>query len=373
MIRIDKDSYMKGGAAERDKKVIKSWELAELPSEENEEAVDLRQFLTEHLGEGHEAVNAAVGGDAEHPLSEQACEALLRAFDPRAEVEAKIVQARAAAKKAAEKAAEKTAEPGSASAPEPEPANEREAESRAQSVLSKAKERARGILSEAEREADEMLSSARRTRDTAEFEAEELLGKARRDAETELREAREHADAMLDEAAAKRQSVFESARNEGYSEGVAASRTALLKVRVDYEGRLRDFFEQARTYNELRNAELEKNVLALSLEVAESVLDITLDRDSEPFFALVRRAIGQLNAKTRFTLRLNKREYDRFMESGEDAMKERLSEVPFSVICDGSLEPGALLLQADEGAVDAGVKAQLERAKKVLGLTDGEA
>ncbi|MCE5236259.1 MAG: FliH/SctL family protein [Clostridiaceae bacterium] len=356
MIRIDKDSYLKGGAAERDKKVIKSWELAELFPEEEDDSVDLRRFLTEHLGESHEAVNVAAAGDAAHPLNEEACEALLRAFDPRAEVEAQIERAKAAA---AKKAAEKPRAPryalptAPAGAPEGEPPQL--------------------TLREAEERAEEMLSAARRMLDEAELEAEAIINGAKRTAEAELGEARAHADQMLDEAAAKRQSVFAQARDEGYAEGVAASRTALLKVREDYDNRLKGFLEQARLYNEERDAQFEKNVLEMSFEVAESILSTTLERDSDPFFALVRRAIEQLNAKTRFLVRLNKREYDRFMEYGEEAMRERLSETPFSVVCDGSLEPGALLLQADEGSIDAGVKTQLERAKKLLGAADEEA
>jgi flagellar assembly protein FliH len=166
-----------------------------------------------------------------------------------------------------------------------------------------------------------------------------------------------------------RQAIYDEAAEKGYSEGVTASRNVILKMREDYESRLRDFFEQVQSYNDMRNAEMEQDVLALSIDVAESVLGITLDRNFEPFFDLVKSAITQLNAKTRFILRLNKREYDRFMGKDE-VTRAMLSEVSFSVICDGSLEPGALLLQADEGAVDAGVKTQLSRVKEVFGIAD---
>ncbi len=402
MIRIDKESYLKLGAAELNSSVIKSWELSEFTSEESVSPEELKSFLQEHLGADHSAVTAAAASDEEHPLSAEACEALLRAFDPRAAVEEEI--ARAAARAAAKKPPEPEPEPEPGPEPEPElePMSEEEAENLAEEIMREAEEQAEEMLSSVQSEAQETLSSARKQAEEmlgearsaltavrqqaeetanaarseaaalvacAQREAENLVACAQREAENLLIAAHREAEGIVGEAESKRQAVYGAATEKGYSEGITASRNAILKVREDYESRLRDLFEQVQSYNDMRNAELEQNVLALSLDVAESILGITLDRDFEPFFDLVKSAVTQLNAKTRFVMRLNKREYDRFMEKDE-VTRAVLSEVPFSVICDGSLEPGALLLQADEGTVDAGVKTQLSRVKRVFGMAN---
>jgi flagellar assembly protein FliH len=232
---------------------------------------------------------------------------------------------------------------------------------------------AQTALTLAQQQAEETANAARReaaaVNDCAQRDAEALIEGAEHEAENIIAAAQSEAESILLEVERNKQSIYDEANEKGYSEGVAASRSAILKMREDYENRLKDFFEQARSYNDIRNMEMEQNVLTLSIDVAESILDITLDRNFEPFFDLVKSAITQLNAKTRFIMRLNKREYDRFMEKDE-MTRTALSDVPFSVICDGSLAPGALLLQADEGTVDAGIKTQLRSVKKVFGLTD---
>ena len=423
MIRIDKENYLKLGSSELNSNIIKSWELSEFTSEESVTPEELKTFLKEHLGEDHCAVTAASASDTEHPLNEEACEALLRAFDPRAAVEVEI--ARAAAKANASKSEKKTepktelepnivpdpvpsqtkSEKKLTSVPEQGPLTEEEAEALAEEIMREAEELAEEVLGEANQEAEEILNAAKKkaeemlkkaqsaldiaqqqaeetanaarceaaaVNDCAQRDAEALVEGAEHEAENMIAAAQSEAEGILLEAERNRQSIYDEAAEKGYSEGVAASRSAILKMREDYENRLKDFFEQARSYNDSRNAEMEQNVLTLSIDVAESVLDITLDRNFEPFFDLVKSAITQLNAKTRFIMRLNKREYDRFMEKDE-MTRAVLSEAPMSVICDGSLEPGALLLQADEGTVDAGIKTQLGRVKKVFGLADEDA
>ena len=345
MIRIDKDSYLNANAAERGAKVIKSWDVAELEPGDDMPAVDLKQFLAEYLGENHEAVNAVALGDAEHPLDENACETLLKAFDPRAIVEAELEKAAKAAEAKRQAQAQTQAAAHPKKQPEPELTEEL------------AQNRATVIISEAEQRAKELLDEAERT-----------LENAKTEAAAQIEQAQLSAQKTLDNAALKRQEIFATAQKQGYAEGVAASRNALLKVREDYEKRLKDFFEQAQSYNDMRNAELERNILSLSVDVAERILGVALEKDEELFFNLVSRAVTELNAKSRFNIRLNKREYDRIMENGDEELRRRLGDAPFSVICDGSLEPGALLLQAEDGTVDAGVKTQLERAKSVFGV-----
>lgn len=356
MIRIDKDSYLNASTAERGAKIIKSWEVAELEVEEGIPSVDLKRFLTEHLGENHEAVSAAASFDAEHPLDEEACEALLKAFDPRAIVEAELQKAAKAAEE--KRQAQNHTQVEEQEIPHEPELTEEQAQSRAETILSEAQQSAKEMLSEAEQRAKEIISEAERT-----FEEAKLQAAA------EIAQAQLNAQSMLDNAAIKRQEVFAAAQKQGYAEGVAASRSALLKVREDYEMRLKGFFEQAQLYNDTRNTELERSVLAMSVDIAEKILGITLEKDVTPFLELISRAVEQLNAKNRFNIRLNKREYDRIMEKGDEELRRRLGDAPFSVICDGSLEPGALLLQADEGTVDAGVTTQLERTKNVFGIT----
>ena len=356
MIRIDKDSYLNANAAERGAKVIKSWDVAELEPGDGMPAVDLKQFLAEYLGENHEAVNAVALGDAEHPLDEDACETLLKAFDPRAIVEAELEKAAKAAEAKRQAQAQTQTEAHPKKQPEPE-LTEELAQNRATVILSEAEQRANELVDEAEQRAKELISEAERT-----------LEEAKLQAATEIAQAQLSAQSTLDNAALKRQEIFAAAQKQGYAEGVAASRNALLKVREDYETRLKDFFEQAQSYNDMRNAELERSVLTMSVDIAEKILGIVLEKDVTPFLELVSRAVVLLNTKSRFNIRLNKREYDRIMENGDEELRRRLGDAPFSVICDGSLEPGALLLQADEGTVDAGVKTQLERTKNVFGI-----
>lgn len=329
MIRIDKKSYLERSEAERSAKVIKSWNLTEL-SPDDAATMDLKQLLAEYLGEEHEAVGAASAGDTEHPLSEETCEMLLKAFDPRAAVEAEIERAarQAAAKHAPARPASGQGANGSSDEAEALTQRTQHALQSAQYALEEAKREARAIVEQAHKSAGE----------------------------------------LMDEAAAKSEKMYAAARAEGNAAGIASSQTALLQVREDYEARLSDFFEQVRVYHAERDAEFERSVLTLSLDIAEKILSTELEKDIEPYLNMVQRAVAQLNTKERFLLRLNKREFDRLMGNGDSLLRERLGDAPVSVICDSSLEPGALLLQLDEGSVDAGVKKQLDRLRILFGV-----
>lgn len=356
MIRIDKNSYVRGS------NVIKSWDVTELLTDEGMPPVNLQQFLADYLGEDHEAVSAAASGNMENPLDEEACETLLKAFDPRAVVEAECERvAQAAAKKAAEKKQE-------------EQARMEAAADRAAAGLDSME-----MPREAQQRADGMLAAARDTLARAQAEAEAIRAGAEREAARTLQDAKDRAALTLEAAEAKAErllsearvgcaAICEAAKAQGRTAGVEASREEVIGIREAYESRLRDFFEQAQAHNDMRNAEIEKNTLALSVEIAQSILGTALEGDIAPFLGIVKRAVEQLNAKSRFTIRLNKREYERFMEH-EDAIRTKL-DASFSVICDGSLEPCALLLQGDEGTVDAGVATQLSRVRQVFGMAD---
>lgn len=189
---------------------------------------------------------------------------------------------------------------------------------------------------------------------------------AREHAAKLIDDAQDEADACIAAAKAEAEQIKETAREEGYSAGQAQA----AQEQQALAGELRTQFE--RILNELRaredgrDAEMEYNILQLSVEIAEKILNISLENDDMVFMGLVKEAVQRLNARDKFAIHLNQREYDRFFAEGSGWLHDAIQSAPFTVSADASIAPGGLLLKSQEGTVRAGVDTQLDKLKHAL-------
>lgn len=185
-----------------------------------------------------------------------------------------------------------------------------------------------------------------------------------------IRNAKLDAEMIVQQAINKVADIKAEAWREGYAKGAEESR-------AEYEALCRENREKFQAamngLEELHGeimAELEEDILQLSLDIAEKIVNIQLERDDILFVGLVKNAVQKLNPKEKFILRVNQREYDKYFANGSEWLEIELESAPLSVVRDPTIAPGGCVLESDEGIIKAGMDVQLKNIAASLNLAD---
>lgn len=181
-----------------------------------------------------------------------------------------------------------------------------------------------------------------------------------------LRRANERARQIIAQSNAAAEDIKKTAWQEGYREGREEAQRemdALIQAQAQDAKRV---FEKIEAYKEDLYQDLLDNVLTLSFEIAEKIVNIQLKRDDTVYVDIAKNAIQALNASAKFVLHVSRTEYDRFFKEGGQWLRDEIGCVPFDVVCDPYVEEGGCIVESDEGVVNAGIQEQLNKLRRVL-------
>lgn len=202
------------------------------------------------------------------------------------------------------------------------------------------------------------------------IQAQKEIESKHREAAVACKRAEQEADRLLREANAKIGAMFEEARREGYAKGCREAREEAKEQALLRERECERFFSQLREAvgkrQDERDQEMEQNILAISAAIAKKIINIRLEKDDIVFMGLVREAVKRLNAKERFTIHVNEREYERFFQKGGGWLSDATQCAPFHVLPDADIQPGGLVLVSSAGRVDAGIETQVQKLAGAL-------
>jgi flagellar assembly protein FliH len=119
-------------------------------------------------------------------------------------------------------------------------------------------------------------------------------------------------------------------------------------------------------------AELEENILQLSFDIAEKIVNIQLQKDDILFVDIVKRAIETLNAKEKFSLRLNETQFAKYFKDGWAWLADEVQCAPFAIIKDPCVKPYGCIAESEDGIVYAGIEDQLGKLSEVFGRDEGQ-
>lgn len=196
--------------------------------------------------------------------------------------------------------------------------------------------------------------------------AEKLEARAKQHIQKLIDDAQDTVDSMLEDAAKEAENI----RRKAYEEGFAKGNEEALQQEAEHAEIIRRQFamllKELRASEESRNATMQENILKLSLKIAEKIVNLSMENDDSVFMGLVKEAVNRLNAKEKFTIHLNQREYDRFFAEGSGWLSDAIQSASFSVTADASIAPGGITVISQDGVVRAGVDMQLEKLRKAL-------
>ncbi len=197
-------------------------------------------------------------------------------------------------------------------------------------------------------------------------EEEEQLSPALREKMRELiQNTNEKAQQMIRDAQIEAEQIKETARNEGYETGIAEGRQraeAELKAKRE---EVRDVLSRVEAYRQDLYNMLEADVLSLSMDVAEKIVNIVVERDDNAFKDIVKKAVNSIKHTDDFSLYVSRAEYERYFKD-DDWLSEQPGSKNIEIVCDGNLPQGSCIIEADSEIVDAGIPMQLAKINQLL-------
>ncbi|MDL2273079.1 hypothetical protein LJC34_00780 [Oscillospiraceae bacterium OttesenSCG-928-G22] len=225
------------------------------------------------------------------------------------------------------------------------------------------------------------------TREELEAEYEQKKKRLRREHEKRMEEAELRAEKLLESANAEAEAIREAARIEserdaaerkaeaerqGYGEGLQKAEAEMEELFSRAQAEIDDTLSGAFAEKEAILKSCENEIFSLSIQIAEKILDMELDRNDAAFLSLAQKALLSTGGEKHVTLRVNPSEYVRFFKTREISMNTKRGTVTATVENDPSVEFSGLLIETDSGDVDAGLKTQLSQIENELRDIAGE-
>lgn len=197
-------------------------------------------------------------------------------------------------------------------------------------------------------------------------EAEAAVNKTAVNADKIIREAREEAAKILKKANQDAARMLNQSSIEGYKKGLMAAESkvesTLLEIKQKSEKVIEDVMHKA---NSVIDA-LEENALDFSLDLAKKILDVELDRNDNAILSVVKQAISKLKNETEARVMLSAEDLAGLENMEELKTLGEQSGIHLHFVSDGSMGKGDVLIETDNGSIDAGVGTQFANIKSLL-------
>ncbi|NMB44868.1 MAG: hypothetical protein GX998_00480 [Firmicutes bacterium] len=210
---------------------------------------------------------------------------------------------------------------------------------------------------------------------TARIRAADLLRQAEERVVDLVTAAEAQAARLRDEA---QKAGFAAGRSAGYDDGYAAGRAeAEAMVQAELQEEMATIAQMARECQKIRShtiAEAERDIVVLSLAIAEKIISEKIEEAPEVTMNIVRDVTQQVQSEDHIVIRVHPLVLESLGELAEHGGHGADGGCAgWELIEDASVEPGGCLLETAFGRVDARLETRfLNVSKSLLQLLDGE-
>lgn len=197
-------------------------------------------------------------------------------------------------------------------------------------------------------------------------EEEQLPPAVREMAHGYIQTANEKAQQIIYNAQVEAEQIKEAAQKEGYEQGLEEGRLAAAAELAANNKEVQSVLGRVEQYRQNLYQTLEADVLSLSMDVAEKIVNIEIDRNNNVFKDIVKKAITSIRHADDFSLYVNKEEYERYFQDGGQWLCDETGVKSVDVIADGHVPAGSCIVEADSEIVDAGIPMQLNKIGQYL-------
>ena len=191
------------------------------------------------------------------------------------------------------------------------------------------------------------------------------LTKVQQQIETEKQQAEQDIDQKRQDWQLEKETLVESAKNEGYQAGYKTGEQAAL---ADFSSRIEtanEIIHQAEQEREIIIEKAHADIVELSMVVAKKVVfDAVMSKDA--LLPIVKTAIKDYHDQTIIRIRTSIQDFD-LIHSQTDELTRVLNDgVMLSVLPDDKLPTGGCVIETPSGQLDVSVDRQLEKIHDAL-------
>ncbi len=195
---------------------------------------------------------------------------------------------------------------------------------------------------------------------------EQMPPSVREKAREFVQNANTNAQKIIRNATLEAEEIRETARQEGYEAGLEEGRAELNAKLKSKMAEVKDVLSRVEEYRQELYQTLESHVLELSMDVAEKILNLQMERDDKLYKDIVKRAVAGIKHADNFSLYVSQAEYDKYFKEGTQWLHQETNCGSFEVVCDAKLPQGSCVIEADSEIVDAGIPMQLKKIGQYL-------
>lgn len=205
----------------------------------------------------------------------------------------------------------------------------------------------------------------------AESKAEQIVDKAQFEAELTMSKARKTASSIIKEAQEKAGELLESAKREGYKDGIREAQEAAAEQKLEDEAQFQELAEKLKaSYLDLVDS-MQGDIVSIVMDISRKIIGIKLQESDAVFMGLVSGAVDQLKQAESITIHVSPEDYVRYFQHSP---VERLfddSNAKVTVIEDESYSTGDLVVETECEVLDLSVSKQINKVEKAL-VSKGE-
>lgn len=172
---------------------------------------------------------------------------------------------------------------------------------------------------------------------------------------------------ILKMASEQAETIKEKAQEEGYGSGynvglekgyIDGIKEAKEETKNSRENAL-DMIVQAKRMVDEYFQESRESIIKLSVNMAESIVNYTIDENSEGILSLIKPVIEEYNKKQKIIISCHRDRYD-FLKKKIEELEEISPETKFFVFKDNNLDINDCILESEDQVIDLSIKNQLD-------------
>lgn len=208
-------------------------------------------------------------------------------------------------------------------------------------------------------EATEMPGELERQQEEAFSLTEEQLRQFEAMGDEILKQASDEAARMLERAAAEASEMKHSARELGYSEGLAKAERDVQAQRREDAASLRYIIRQLEQSREDMFSDLEDEIIELCMAVIRKIAGDDWAADRSALRAAMLTTMRGMELEGRITIQVSDSEYERFFSEGSADFVIDGENITATLLPDKNLGPGGIVVTTENETVDASIGKQL--------------
>lgn len=181
-----------------------------------------------------------------------------------------------------------------------------------------------------------------------------------------IQNANEQAQQILYNARVEAEQIKEAAQSEGYEQGLAEGRQRAAAELQAKNDEVKGVLLRVESYRQNLYQTLESDILSLSMDVAEKIVNLHMEANDNVFKDIVKKAVACIRHAEDFSLYVSKDDYERYFKDDGQWLRHEAQLASIEVVADGSLPKGSCIIEADSEIVDAGVSMQLNKIGQYL-------